>query len=274
MLPSCPPCPLLPGSCPPTWRAVAIADGVTFQTSALASPASGTEIATDDAGADGHVQIVKLAIAANGSVTLLPGDATDGLLVNLGANNDVTLASGAEVKVTDGTHDLEINADGSVNISGSVTAAPVAVSTQVQASSGLTTASTNYTSGDVLGAGWTFTSMAAGAGEGGKIVGVALLDDGDVMGGCDLYLSSGSITFGTDNAAPSVSDADAAKLLGTVSLVFLDVGTSRIAAASNLSVPYHCDATSLYVYARTQDNNAFFAATDDLHLRLYYQVDP
>lgn len=43
---------------------------------------SGTNIATDDAGAGGHVQIVKLAIGTDGSATVIPADATDGLKVN------------------------------------------------------------------------------------------------------------------------------------------------------------------------------------------------
>lgn len=49
-------------------------------------------IATDDAGAAGMVQIVKLALSADGSAVPITADA-DGLLVNLGANNDVTVAS-------------------------------------------------------------------------------------------------------------------------------------------------------------------------------------
>jgi hypothetical protein len=47
-------------------------------------------VSTDDAGASGHVQRVKLAYSADGSATHVPADA-DGLLVNLGANNDVTI---------------------------------------------------------------------------------------------------------------------------------------------------------------------------------------
>ena len=52
---------------------------------------AGTSIATDDAGAGGHVQIVKLALSADASATPITADA-DGLLVNLGANNDVTVS--------------------------------------------------------------------------------------------------------------------------------------------------------------------------------------
>lgn len=53
---------------------------------------TGTTILTDDC-TTGHAQIVKLAISTDGSATLLPGDATDGLLVNLGANNDVVVSA-------------------------------------------------------------------------------------------------------------------------------------------------------------------------------------
>lgn len=60
-----------------------MADGVTFQTSALASPASGEKIATDDCGAAGQVQIIKIAISADGSATLIPADATNGIDVDV-----------------------------------------------------------------------------------------------------------------------------------------------------------------------------------------------
>jgi hypothetical protein len=79
-----------------------LADGLTTTTTVATIP-NATKIATDDAGAAGHVQIVKLAIATDGSATAFPGDATDGLLVNLGTNNDVTVtgtvteASGAAI---------------------------------------------------------------------------------------------------------------------------------------------------------------------------------
>jgi hypothetical protein len=69
-----------------------MADGVSFQTTAVATPPDATKVATDDAGASGHVQIVKLAQSADGSATPVTAD-VDGMLVNLGANNDVTVAS-------------------------------------------------------------------------------------------------------------------------------------------------------------------------------------
>lgn len=45
---------------------------------------TGTDIATDDAGANGHVQVVKLALSADGSATPITADA-NGLEVQLSA---------------------------------------------------------------------------------------------------------------------------------------------------------------------------------------------
>ena len=145
--------------------------------------------------------------------------------------------------------------------------------TSQQDSSGLTTATTAYSAGDVLGAGWSFAGAARAAGGTGRVTGAVLLDVADVVLGVDLHLSAASITFGTDNAAPSVSDADAAKLGAILGLAAVDVGGARIAQAYNLSVPYVCDATTLYVYARTRDGHSFFGAATDLKLRLFFEPD-
>lgn len=145
---------------------------------------------------------------------------------------------------------------------------------QAQNSSGLTTASTNYTLGDVVGAGWTFTSMAAVSGGGGRVTGVVLLDKSDVILGYELWFASGSITFGTDNSAPSISDSDAEKLIGRVTTTAVrDMGGCRITYCDYLSMPYICDATSLYVYAIALNDHNFFGATSDLRLRLFYELD-
>lgn len=93
-----------------------MADNVTTQTTTLATIPSGTKISTDEDATNGHVQRVKLAISADGASTHIPADATDGLLVNLGANNDVVgnvaddaadagnpVKVGAKAKAFDGT---------------------------------------------------------------------------------------------------------------------------------------------------------------------------
>lgn len=107
---------------------------------------AGTTILTDDC-TTGHAQIVKLAISTDGSATLLPADGTDGLLVNLGANNDVVvsatnldirdLTATDVVTVTGGasqTADVKITLDGeSVPVTGTFWQATQPVSGTVTA---------------------------------------------------------------------------------------------------------------------------------------------
>jgi hypothetical protein len=66
-----------------------MADNLTTTATVSTVPVA-TVIATDDAGAGGHVQRVKLSLSADGSAAPITADA-DGLLVNLGTNNDVTV---------------------------------------------------------------------------------------------------------------------------------------------------------------------------------------
>lgn len=47
------------------------------------TPGTGATVATDDCGAAGHTQVVKLAIATDGSATLIPADGTNGLKVDI-----------------------------------------------------------------------------------------------------------------------------------------------------------------------------------------------
>lgn len=63
-------------------------------------------VSTDDAGASGQVQRVKIAYSADGSATHSTVDA-DGVLVNLGANNDVTVTSGTvTANIAAGTNNI------------------------------------------------------------------------------------------------------------------------------------------------------------------------
>lgn len=79
-----------------------MADGVAITAGA------GTTIATDDAGATGHVQIVKLAISADGSATPIPADATYGLEVDVSRIAAGTSTIG-KVYMTDGTNDVSVD---------------------------------------------------------------------------------------------------------------------------------------------------------------------
>lgn len=228
------------------------------------------EITSPYTGGTAKAQGVKLLGGAANSNEVIEGTAANGLEV------DVTrIAAGSniigKVRLVDADGDEITVVGGALTVSGG--AAGVATADQAQTSSGLTTATTNYTTGDTVGAGWTFTGMATASGGHGVITGVALIDEGDVVEGLALWFFSGSVTFGTDNAAPSISDADARKhVAGPVAVPVTDLGGCRAGSIHSLRVPYTCDATSLYVYATTLSANNFFAAVGDLKLTLFYEV--
>lgn len=66
-----------------------MADGVAI------TAGSGTTILTDDTGAGGHAQIVKLAISTDSSATLIPADATNGIDVDVTRNAPPVTGSGS-----------------------------------------------------------------------------------------------------------------------------------------------------------------------------------
>lgn len=199
---------------------------------------SGTPIACDLDGSGNYHQAVKTSLGKDGTFTgLLGGDTTP--------ESDFTAYSTIRPKSA----------------------------TQEQASAGLTAAATAYTLGDTLGTGWTFTSMARSAGGIGRITGVRVYDKADVVTSITLYLYSVSVTFGTDNSAPSISDADQANFIAAISLGFTDLGASRVASLDSCAIRYHCAATSLFVYAVTNAAHTFFGAVGDLPIRLYYELD-
>ena len=249
-----------------------MADGVEFQADEPATPAAGTVAASDDAGAAGHVQIIKLAISANGSATVIPADEANGLDVDVTRLPALPAGTNTigKVRLVDADGDEATIVAGALQVAGSLSASAATYAASVD-STGLTTGATAYSIGDTLGAGWTFANaVAASAGE-ARLTGAVLLDKGDVTGAVDLWFASASITFGTDNAAPSISDTDAEKIVGTVSVSMQDLGGCRIGTWSG-AMPYACDATSLYVYAVTRTAHNQFAATSNLRLTLLAEL--
>lgn len=140
-------------------------------------------------------------------------------------------------------------------------------------STGLTTASTAYTDGDTLGAQMTFTIPSSKTDC--LIMGAVLTDKADVIGAVDLYLHDTSVTFGTDNAAPSISDAD--NLLALPTLTFpsaTDLGGARRSTIDSIAVPMHAVGSSQFFGTMvTRSGHTFFGAVGDLQVRLFISVD-
>lgn len=141
------------------------------------------------------------------------------------------------------------------------------------ASAGLTTATTAYTSGDVLG---TQQTVPTGAGS-GFIVGALAVDASDVIvaTGIELWLFSASTTPAADNAAASWSDADMANLVAVVPLTVIRdsaLNTVVTTAADMTPIPF-ASTGNLYMTAITRGANAVFAGgATSLSYKLSVQV--
>lgn len=141
-------------------------------------------------------------------------------------------------------------------------------------SAGLTTASTNYSNGDVLGSGWVIPNAAKASAGTGRVIGCDFRDYADIVSAVQLYFFQGSVTFGTDNAAPSISDADSLKFVGQLPVALTDLGGVRVGSVDSVSIPYVLDGTDLYVYAVAVSIAAsFFGAVTDLRLRVHLTRD-
>ena len=98
-----------------------------------------------------------------------------------------------------------------------------------------------YASGDVLADSQVVTNATRVADVGGLIQSVTLIDQDDQKVALDLYFLSANVSMGSENAAPSISDADALNLLlpkvsfGTAD--YTDLGGVAVAGISNLAIP-------------------------------------
>jgi len=139
-------------------------------------------------------------------------------------------------------------------------------------STGLTIATTAYTDGDILGAEMSWTM---GTNTYGIILGATIVDAADVIGAVDLYLFDRSVTFGTDNVAPSISDADALFALPKVPFPFPDdLGANRQASIDSIGLPVKANASgTIYGWLVTRSGHTFFGSTGDLQVGLHFTLD-
>lgn len=227
-----------------------MADGIGY------SEGSGQTIATDDAGASGHVQIIKLAISADGSATVIPADATYGIDV------DVTrLPAGTEyvgkVRLTDGTTDADVTATGGT-YEGQVSALidstgellDFSAPAQISVTPSLDTSA--YASGDSMDTTvLSFTNAVNASGGSGWITAARFIDKADQGQDMTLYLFDSSVTPATENAAHALSDIDAAKYIDAINTSdgsWEDhVNNQTCTIRPTPWVPYHCTgSTTLY----------------------------
>lgn len=268
-----------------------MADNVTVDNGGLTDYVVGSDEVTIG-GTLQQVQRVKLVDGADGGTSLIGGDATNGLDVDvtriipgtaataLGKAEDAAHAD-ADVGVltlgvrnyagagTDGDYSaFSVNSEGSQFVVSRKDLQRISV-----ASGGLTTATTAYTAGDQVGTQFTFANAARASGGTGLIVGAVLISAADIIGAYDIIITRASITLAADNAAYAISDADALNIVAIVPLAAAyDIGNNRVAQAFNLAIPYDCSGgTSLYGGLITRVSHTFFAAVTDLQMILYVE---
>lgn len=134
---------------------------------------------------------------------------------------------------------------------------------------GRTTATTGYTAGDQVGTIITLASAARISGGSGIITSATLIDTSDVIGAYDLLIFDSSVTLTTDNLPFALSTAsDSLKIQTIIQLAgAVDLGTQRVAQATNLAIPYTCSgSSSLFAALITRSTHTFFGSTSTLQL--------
>ena len=109
----------------------------------------------------------------------------------------------------------------------------------------------------------------------GFLTGAVLTDVSDVVGSVDLFLFDRSVTFGTDNAASSISDADILFSIGVINFATpYDQGGARMSSIDSIALPWTANAsTTIFGRLVTNTGHTFFGATSALQVRLLGSKD-
>ncbi len=241
-----------------------MADNVTTQTATLATIPGSTKISTDEDATNGHVQRVKLAIATDGSSTHIGADA-NGLQVQGAAAEDAAVAgnpalAGGRYDATARTLDdgdagaIAVDPAGNVEIATHATVVDLTLSLDTGGA---------YADGDVLAAAQELTNAVRQSGGTGILQSVLVVDQDDQGQALDIVISDATITLGTENSAVSISDADAAKILGVVEVTaadYVDLVNSQVANIRNIGMVIMPDTTSLYISAVSRGTGTYTAS--------------
>jgi hypothetical protein len=172
---------------------------------------------------------------------------------------------------------LALGADGSAADASAANPVPVtSQSTTMLAAVALSLDTAAYADGDVLADTQAFTSVARAADVGFVLQSVVLLDKDDQGMGVDLFFLSANNSLGTENAAPSISDANAEAIQGWVgigSADWYDLGGARVAQRNNINLPLvpASGTTTLYVAAISRGTGTYTAS--GITVRLGVQRD-
>lgn len=111
-----------------------------------------------------------------------------------------------------------------------------------------------YASGDVLAETQELPGALRVANGTGILQSLIITDKDDQGAAFDLYILAENVSMGTENSAPSISDANAVNILAIIQIGtgdYKDLGGVKVACLTNLGIPIKSatDTTSLYVAA-------------------------
>lgn len=140
----------------------------------------------------------------------------------------------------------------------------------VQASAGLTTATTAYIAGDVLGTEFTF-ALARAAGRGVVITSAVLYDKAQRVGAVDLYLFQTASSPAADNAPNSWADS-------VIPIGIIQFGAPIASALNNAGLPtaglpliVKSSTVNIFGVLVTRTGHTFFGAVTDLVVVLGFE---
>lgn len=209
-------------------------------------------IATDDLVPTNVTQLggvsINLGAGAVGTGTIRTTQASDSPLVTaIGSTADATVASGASGSLLSYARTMK---DAMLD---TTTESPVAVRQPCDVITFTPTLDTSiYASGDTLFVATALSGVVRANDQRALLQSLVVIDKDDQKPALRLLFFSASVTFGTLNAAPSISDSDAANYLGHVDIAaadYVDLGGVSVACAKgiNLLLESVSGATSVYI---------------------------
>lgn len=137
---------------------------------------------------------------------------------------------------------------------------------------GLTTATTLYTDGDVLGT----NPMSFNLGHNKGIILAAVITNATInLGAVDLFLYDRTVTSAANNAAHAISDGDRLFSMGLIQFPALSLGqdaNGQMSAIDSISVPFACNAaatTMFGILVTRSTHTVHFGAATDISVELF-----
>lgn len=226
---------------------------------------AGTNVATDDVSGV-HYQRVKLVDGTLDSSAAIPGDATNGLDVDVtrvpadpfGANADAASATGsisAKLRqiAANGVPVTSLpalptgsNLIGAVNTQGYFVTCSTDITRPADTTQyGINDALADSTSAPTTG-GFTFSNAARSSGGSGIITDAIIVTSADattLLQG-EIMIFNQAVTAVNDNAAFAISDNEAKTLIGKIPFTLEDIGNNGWCHVQNLNIGFTCVGTA------------------------------